>query len=362
MFRFRSAKSNRRTSGCRILHSMRVCVTGATGFIGSLLSERLAARGHEVRGLDLIRPEPDQPLADFVHGDIRDPVAVRRAVEGTDAVFSLAAAHHDFGITEATYFDVNEQGSRVLCEELDRAGIRRVCWYSSCAVYGDCPAPRHEGSVPRPNGPYGASKLAGERVFADWVAKGDGRAALVIRPTITFGPGNVANMYSLIRQVASGRFVIAGKATNHKSLSYVENLIEATLFLWERGFTGSEVFNFVEKPDLTSRQIAQSVADALGRPSPGPTLPMAAVLALALPFDAVTALTGRDLGISSMRVRKLFSQETKFEAQKLADAGFRSSVPVREGITRMVHWWRQAGTQAAPKWRQPPAEIQRFEA
>ena len=341
---------------------MKACVTGATGFIGYQLVQRLRADGHHVVGLDLVPPEGDQQLPEFVHGDIRDPAAVRRAIQGVDAVFSLAAAHHDFGIEERTYFAVNETGSQVLCDELDRAGIRKVCWYSSCAVYGDCPAPRHEGATPRPNGHYGASKLAGERVFRAWTEKGDGRSALVIRPTITFGPGNVANMYSLIRQVASGRFMIAGRAGNYKSLSYVENLLDATLYLWQRGFTGLELYNFVEKPDLTSREIAQAVADALGRKTPGPTLPMPAVLALALPFDAITAVTGKDLGISSMRVRKLFAQETKFEADKIASAGFRSAVPVREGIARMVRWWQQAGSKAAPKWRQPPAEVRRLSA
>lgn len=339
------------------LQRMRVCITGATGFIGYQLFSRLVATGHHVRGLDLIPPEGEQRLPDFVHGDIRDPAAVRHALEGADTVFSLAAAHHDFGIDEKTYFAVNEYGSQVLCDELDRLGIRKVCWYSSCAVYGDCPAPRHEGATPRPNSPYGASKLAGERVLHAWTKKGDGRSALIIRPTITFGPQNVANMYSLIRQVASGRFVIAGKASNYKSLSYVENLLDATLFLWQRGFEGSEIYNFVEKPDLTSREIAQSVAEALGKRSAGPTVPMPAALALALPFDAFTAITGRDLGISSMRIRKLFANETRFESDKLASIGFRSSVSVREGIARMVQWWQQFGAKAVPKWRQPPAEI-----
>jgi nucleoside-diphosphate-sugar epimerase len=341
---------------------MHTCVTGATGFIGYQLVQRLVASGHSVTGLDLIPPQDGQILQRFVHGDVRDPATVRKAIEGADAVFSLAAAHHDFGIDQATYFAVNETGSQVLCDELDRAGIRRVCWYSSCAVYGDCPAPRHETATPKPSGHYGASKLAGEQVFRRWVAKGDGRSALVIRPTITFGPTNVANMYSLIRQIASGRFVIAGEARNYKSLSYVENLIDATLFLWERGFEGFELHNFVEKPDLTSREIAQAVADALGKASPGPTLPMPVALALALPFDAFTAATGKDLGVSSMRVKKLFAQETRFEASKLAATGFRSKVPVREGIARMVRWWQESGSKAEPKWRQPPAEVRRFDA
>lgn len=341
---------------------MRICVTGATGFIGYQLCVRLIEAGHHVTGLDLISPEADQTLPNFIQGDIRDPEAVRRALTGVDAVFSLAAAHHDFGIDEPTYFAVNRDGSRVICDEADRQGIRKICWYSSCAVYGDCPAPRTEESVPQPNGHYGASKLAGEVVFREWVARGEGRSALIIRPTITFGPGNVANMYSLIRQVASGRFVIAGKATNRKSLSYVENLLDATLYLWNRGFEGMQTYNFVEKPDLTSRQIAEAVGTALGKDRPGPTLPMPLVLALTLPFDVVTAITGKDLGVSTMRVRKLFAWETKFEADKLASTGFRSAVPVTEGIARMVRWWKPAGSKAVPKWRQPPAAVQRFGA
>lgn len=339
---------------------MRVCVTGATGFIGRYICDRLARDGHAVVGTDLIPPDPDQRLGEFVQADVRDPSAMRRVISGCDSIVSLAAAHHDFGIDEPTYYAVNEQASRIICDEADRAGIGRLCWYSSCAVYGSCPAPRHEGATPQPINPYGASKLAGERVFREWAARGGGRAALVMRPTITFGPGNVANMYSLIRQVSSGRFVIAGKATNYKSLSYVENLVDATMYLWSREGQGMQVFNFIDKPDLTSREIAQAVADALGRARPGPNLPMPLVLAMAVPFDAVTAITGKDLGISSMRVKKLFRSETRFESDALAAAGFRSAVPLREGIARMVRWWKRAGAAARPKWRQPPASVQAF--
>lgn len=336
---------------------MRICITGATGFIGSHFCERLHREGHEVVGIDLWAPAAGLRLSRFIHGDIRDPIAVREAIDGCDAVLSLAAAHHDFGIDEPTYFAVNEQASRVILDEMDRKGIGRVCWYSSCAVYGNARSPKDESATPSPENFYGASKLAGEGVFRAWAGRGGGRSALVIRPTITFGPGNVANMYSLIRQIASGRFFVAGHPTNVKSLSYVENLVDATMHLWPRHTDGFHLYNFVEKPDLTSLEIAQTIASALGRSSPGPTLPLWLVLLMAKPFDLVTTLTGKDLGVSSMRVRKLFVWETKFEAEKLRQTGFASPVPLREGLRRMVAWWQSAGSSQKPVWRQPPAGI-----
>ena len=114
---------------------MRICVTGSTGFIGSHLCSRLALDGHSVSGIDLFTPDASQHHDSFVHGDIRDPTAVRKALQGCEAVISLVAAHHDFGIDEPTYYAVNEQASRVMLDEMDRCGIKRICWYSSCAVY-----------------------------------------------------------------------------------------------------------------------------------------------------------------------------------------------------------------------------------
>lgn len=342
---------------------MRILVTGATGFIGTFLVHRLRERGDEVVGLDLWKPAPSLPLSRFVHGDLRDPVAVSEAIRGCDAVMSLAAAHHDFGIEEATYFSVNETGARVLCDAMDAAGIRRCCFYSSCAIYGTTGKPITETSDPKPTHPYGASKLAGERVFQHWCAKGDGRRCLTIRPTVTFGPNNFANMYSLIRQIESRRFFIAGTASNIKSVSYVENTVDATLHLWDRsdapGAPAYDAYNFIEKPDMTSRQIAETVARSLGLNSPGRTIPMWSARVAAIPFDVVIALTGKNLPISSMRVKKLFVDETKFEADKLLATGFRSKISLAEGIDRMVRWYVAGGRAEKAIWRQPPAEIMR---
>ncbi len=339
---------------------MRICVTGATGFIGEYFCEHFAANGHEVVGIDLVKPRADLPLTRFVHGDIRDEGAMKLALDGCSRVLGLAAAHHDFGIERQTYFDVNEGASRLLGDLCDRAGIREVCWYSSAAIYGDCPKPRNEQGVPAPTHPYGQSKLAGEKVWRAWAARGDGRSMLCIRPTITFGPRNWANMFSLIRQIEQRKFFIAGPGTNFKSLSYVENLVSSTLHLWGTPRPGFEVFNWVEKPDLNSTQIAHAVAKALGRSSPGPRLPYGLVRVAALPFDAVIAMTGWNLPVSGMRVKKLFKDETLFESSKARAAGCAPAITTEEGIRRMVEWYLSEGKHSEVRWRQPPAPVQTF--
>ncbi|HEY0778734.1 MAG TPA: NAD(P)-dependent oxidoreductase [Gemmatirosa sp.] len=338
---------------------MHYLVTGGAGFIGRQLCAALVARGDRVTVLDIAADTPTQgatPSIRYVRGDVRDPVAVRTALAECDAVFHLAAAHHDFGIDHATYFGVNEGAAGILCAAMEAAGVRDVCFYSSVAIFGDAPEPHHEDAPTAPNNDYGASKLAGERVFRRWADDAPGRRVLVIRPTVTFGAGNFANMYSLIRQIDSGLFVQVGAGENVKSLSYVENLVDATLFLWDRPTGASfDAYHWVEKPDLTSGQIATAISAALGRAAPRVRVPLAAAVALAAPFDLVIRLTGRNLPISSARVRKLAADQTRFEADKVRAAGFRPRVTLDEGIRRMVAWYREEGRRATPVRRLPPA-------
>jgi nucleoside-diphosphate-sugar epimerase len=334
-----------------------ILITGGSGFIGRVFAEQLSAAGHRLVNLDLVAPDTAGVFARDVRGDVRDPASVARAMDGCDAVLHLAAAHHDFGIERDTYFAVNEGAARILCQAMDDAGVTKACFFSSCAVYGEVPEPRREDGPTAPDSPYGASKLAGEAVFRAWSGRGD-RRTLVIRPTVTFGPRNFANMYSLIRQIDAGRYLSVGAGTNIKSLSYVENIVDATLMLWAReDLPAFDVFNYIDKPDLTSRQIADAIYRALGRTPPSFSVPTPLALLLGLPFDAVIALTGRNLPVSTARIRKLAVAQTKFEADKLAAAGFVPRVPLEQGIERMVQWYVREGRAQRPVWHIPPAAV-----
>lgn len=335
-----------------------VCITGGAGFIGSHFCRHLGQADRLHSTLD-IRParEPRSGVREVV-GDVRDAEAVRAALKGADAVLHLAAAHHDFGIERDTFFSVNEGAARTLCAEMDAAGIKQICFFSTVAVYGSDPASTAEESDCSPDTPYGESKLGGERVFRAWVDEDPSRSVLVIRPTVTFGPGHFANMYTLVRQISSGAFVSVGAGTNRKSLVFVDNLVEATLALWDQLAPGRfDVFNMVDKPDLTSREIETAVYKGLGKGPPRFGIPMWAALLAALPFDIVIKLTGMNLPISSARVRKFADANTVFSADKLQAAGIQRSVPLPVGIEQMVRWYTTEGHDLPLDRSIPPARV-----
>lgn len=338
----------------------RIAITGGAGFIGRHFARRFSALGIPVSTLDLRAPA--EPTSDerVIVGDVRDPLAVRTVLEGADKVLHLAAAHHDFGIERETFFSVNEGGTRTLCSGMDEAGIREVCFFSSVAVYGPEAESPDESSQCRPDSHYGESKLEAEHRLGDWAQRGEARSVLVIRPTVTFGPGNFANMYTLIRQIASGVYLPVGPGANRKSLVYVDNVVAATLELWlERSGDAAAVriFNAVDKPDLSSREIEEAVFRGLNRRSPRLRVPLTLAKLAAQPFDAVIAITGRNLPISTARIKKFAEANTVFGATGLAEAGIEQKVSLVEGIRRMVDWYCESGRFLPIDRSVPPSEV-----
>ena len=335
----------------------RILVTGGAGFIGERIVRELVEAGDQVTVLDLHPPIVPIRGARYVLGDVRDPDAVRTALGEATTVFHLAAAHHDSGIAEETYFDVNVGGTQALCDAMSASDARDLCYFSSCAVYGATPEPRTEHSQPMPTGHYGKSKLEAERVIERWSRTGDGRTALVIRPPVVFGPGNFANMYALIDQIARRRFAQVGPGRNKKSMTFIDNLVAATMYLWRGGQTG--VFNCVDKPDQPSADITAAVARALARPAPRFYVPLPVAFAAVAPIEFGMRVAGRDPRITIARIRKFAADRTVFESVRLPNTGFVPPVSLPDGIAAMVRWYVRDGAERRAEARLPSAETRR---
>jgi GlcNAc-P-P-Und epimerase len=316
----------------------KILVTGGSGFIGFHLHNYL--EHNRIVNLDLVEPDFDYNST-FIQGDVRDPKILATALQGCDAIWSMAAAHKDFGISRDEYFAINEYGTQILTEAATAAGIKKFIFFSSVAVYGDSNDIRTEGSPTNPTNDYGASKLAAERVLEAWAAEDSSREVLIIRPVVVYGERNFANVHRLMKQIDKGQYVNIGAGTNIKSIAYGKNLVQAVLFLLDHMTSGVAVYNYADEPQLTSRLIGETIAAALGKSKPM-TLPYWLVYALTLPFDLIKKITGKDLPISSNRVQK-FTTPTHFKAEKVHKAGFKPSFSNVEGLQNMAKWFKETG-------------------
>lgn len=313
----------------------RILFTGASGFIGSHFHNYIP--NEDITNIDLREPTFDYSSS-YIKGDIREPKDVKKAFDAAqpNLLLSLAAEHKDFGISEDAYFKTNEYGTQVLCDAATEHGLKKIVFYSSVAIYGDNKGPSTEEMPPNPNTPYGASKLAGEAVLKKWAVEDPSREVLIIRPAVVYGERNIANMFRLINQIRSGLYFHIGKGDNVKSIGYVKNLVEATLYLIDKMKPGVSIFNYSDEPQLTSREIASHITKTINKREPI-TLPYWAVYTMGLPFDVLIKITGRDLPISTDRVKK-FCTQTYHNAEKLRKAGFNPKYSTIDGLKNMVKW------------------------
>lgn len=317
---------------------MRILVTGSSGFIGRFLIPELIAKGHEVVGLDVcVGPEFGGGFR-FSRGNVLDAGVVGRSMEGVDGVIHLAAEHKDFGVPDVLYHEVNVEGTKNLLRCATAHAVEKFVFFSSVAVYGTSPVPTYEGLKCSPELPYGRTKLLAEHAVEEWARTDRCRSAVMIRPTVVFGPFNRANMFRLIDAVAGRRYISVGDGQNIKSLAYVENLTSATVFLLDRMRAGVEVFNYADSPHLTTRELVQCIAGALGVRVPGIRIPKSMALTCALPFDVVAKMTGRDLPLTAKRIRK-FTDATHHLAERIREQGCRAPFSLEEGIRRTIEWY-----------------------
>lgn len=316
---------------------MAILLTGGSGFIGGHLHNVLP--NNDIINLDLV--EPNFPCqSTYAKGDIRIENDVRNAIRNNDvkSIISLAAKHHDFGVGHDEYFDTNEDGTRIICEVASEFNINEIIFYSSVAVYGIREEVSGEQLEPNPDSPYGESKLAGEKVLIKWAAEKPDRKVLIIRPTLVFGKNNMANMRNLIKQIDSGLYFHLGKADNVKSIAYVENVVQATLFLKERMKPGVAIYNYADEPQLTTRQISNVIAESLNKKI-RLSVPKTLGVMMGLPFDIIIKLTGKNLPISSARIKKL-GTATHHSARKVLSEGFQPQYSTTEGLKKMVDWYK----------------------
>lgn len=304
---------------------MKALLTGAAGFIGSHLTERLLGEGNVVVGVDALTDyyDPQRKRAnlaaieadgfEFVEGDLNqldlDPL-----LQGVDVVFHLAGqpgVRSSWGTTFSTYLDQNVLATQRLLEACRRASIEKFVYASSSSIYGDAERfPTQEGDLPAPISPYGVTKLAGEHLSRLYF-RVHGLPTVALRYFTIYGPRQRPDMAfcRFIDAALEGRPLgVFGDGEQVRDFTYVGDIVTATIAASQRGHDGTS-YNIAGGTQTSVREVIEVIGELTERD-------IQVDHSEAMPGDA------RRTGADTSRARE--------------DLGYEPSVDLRGGLARQV--------------------------
>ena len=310
-------------------------IIGGSGFIGTRLSKRLTLSKKEFGIVDKVMSKSFSNICSLA--DVRETETLSKVLGSDDIIINLAAEHRDDVTPKTLYDDVNVQGARNVCEVAEQKGINTIIFTSSVAVYGFAPLGTDESGEINYFNDYGRTKYEAELVYKAWQEKDpQNRKLVIVRPTVVFGEQNRGNVYNLLRQIASGKFMMIGDGTNRKSMAYVENI---TAFLeYSLGFeNGIHIYNYIDKPDFDMNTLVANVNRALGKDDKiGFRMPFSVGYGIGKVFDLAAFVTGKKFTVSSIRVKK-FCSDSMFDTS-LSETGFVAPVKLEDGIASTIQY------------------------
>jgi len=324
---------------------MKALVTGATGFIGSHLVERLLDEG--MRVACLIRPRSDSkwldglPLERYV-GTLDDPGGLAKAARNADYVFHLAGLTR--ARSEEAYLAVNAEGTRRLLEAVQQTGAagRRFVYVSSLAAVGPNTGnhPLDETADPHPLEGYGASKLAAERIVLD---RAEQLPVTIIRPPAVYGPRDT-NFLPLFRSARRFRRVpIVGKETSRTSFVYVRDLVEG-IYLAACSPAGVGQTYFIGSGTHDRTELVRAVAAALNFPPRCLRIPPLLARLAGEIGELKWTLTGRPQIVSRRKIRDALQPSWTCSWQKAREElGYCEQVKLTDGIKQTAEWYIRHG-------------------
>ena len=310
----------------------KITVIGGSGFVGTNLCRQLALKQQDFEIIDLKMSNQFPEKCKIA--DVRDAETLRNTITG-DVVVNLAAVHRDDVSDKKEYQRTNVDGAENVALVAEEKGIDKIVFTSTVAVYGFAEPGTDENGAINPFNEYGRTKFEAEEKLRAWHAKSNS-SLIIVRPTVIFGEGNRGNVFNLLNQIASGKFLMVGKGENKKSMAYIGNVVAflETCVATEQKYG---IYNYVDTPDLTMNELVSQVRAKLkGKTGVGPRLPYWLGLLLGYAADFVAKLSGKNLPVSSIRVKK-FASSTEFISGKASLDNFQPLFSLSDGVERTLH-------------------------
>jgi nucleoside-diphosphate-sugar epimerase len=314
---------------------MKILVTGANGFIGKALCEKLAAEGRSVFGaVRSIQHGSNLPAGvDIIEvGDIDGRTDWRPFLVDIHTVIHLAARVHvmrESEIDPQTKFrSVNVDGTAHLANTAAENGVRHFIYLSSIKVNGEeNTIPYTEADDYKPMGPYAISKMEAELGLRQIEIKHN-LATTILRTPLVYGPGVKANFLRLLYLVKCGIPLPLGSVANKRSLIYLGNLIDAIIACVANPNTAGQTYLISDDGEMSTPELYRQLAFCLERPSRLFPFPPSLILALG-------QLTGKSDVVNRL-LKSLMIDSTKFRQ----DLNWQPPYTVNQGLTETAQWYK----------------------
>lgn len=313
---------------------MKICVTGITGFIGSVVGHKILDEGYSVVGTyRTCNKEINMPeLSLFETGDINGTTDWTSALEGADAVVHTIARAHFVNDANSdsleAYSRVNLHGSVNLARQAAASGVKRFIFLSSVKVNGDIsPVTYTEFDKPSPEDSYGISKMEAERALRQ-IANQTGMTVTILRPPLVYGPNVKANFLRLIQIVDRGIPLPLASIKNQRSLIYVENLADAIVRCIRHADTSFKTYLVSDGVDISTPDLIRMIASSLGK---------SARLFRAPPkiLNGISRLIGKDTEMQRL-IGSLYIDDTKIRQE----LNWVPPYTIEYGFKKTIEWYK----------------------
>jgi dihydroflavonol-4-reductase len=322
----------------------RVLVTGATGFTGSALTQKLVERGAQV--VALVRATANVDLLEKLGvtlsvGDISDRDAVHKAAEGVDIIYHIAAVYRTVGHTDDYYEMINVGGVQNVIDAARAQEVKRTVHCSTIGVHGDIEKiPSNEESPFNPGDIYQRTKLAGEKRFAEAMAQG--LPGCIFRPAAIYGPGDM-RLLKMFRQIKRGFFPLFGGGNNLYQLSYIDDLTDGIILCGEHPNAVGERIILCANEYCTLKELSHTIAAELKVKPPRLVLPVGPLMLAARLCETLCHPLGIEPPLHARRV-EFFVKSRAFSNAKARNLiGFEPQVGTEEGVRKTISWYEENG-------------------
>jgi dihydroflavonol-4-reductase len=322
-----------------------IAVTGATGFLGQHLCERLLAEGRQLSVLARDRAKGDtyKGRADrIVIGDIADSSAVSELVAGADAVIHLVSNFRTASGPPESYHRINVLGTQTVLEACRKAGVERLIHCSTIGVHGDVRStPANELSPFNPGDLYQETKLEAEE-FVRAAASQGAPEIVIVRPCSMYGPGDM-RMLKMFKMLAKRAFFLVGPCAENFHAVYIDDVVDGFVQILDTEGLAGETFILGGDRYLSLKDYIGIVAEAVGAPPPFLKFPYWLFYGAAVACEMLCVPFGIEPPLHRRRVR-FYRNNRAFDISKARKMlGYAPQVSLEDGMRRTVSWYRENG-------------------